>query len=49
MALGDMLDYGQSQAGAAVFPAAGLVATVEAFKNSIQVFCGNARPLVFDP
>ena len=47
--LGDVLDDGQSQAGAAELATAALVDDVEPFENPPEVFPGNAGPFVDAP
>jgi hypothetical protein len=44
---GDVADNGKAQTGSAGVMAPAAVNTVESFKDAIQVFRGNADPLVF--
>ncbi len=46
--LGDVLDDGQAQAGAAPLPAPACIHPVKTFKDAGQVLRGNAAALIFD-
>jgi hypothetical protein len=48
MGFSNMFDYGQPQAAVAVGTTPGFVAAVETFKESRQVFPGNADAIIVD-